>query len=169
MKKFIPLIICLYGLSTIEAQAADDWCWEKIDYPPSMFGKWSSRLRNSSSFVEKTFKRNADTLPQRPAEMMEGLAYLEVLLNEVCWDRHGNRQAQKKLGKVVLDIRTSLGLPSDMPRTKIINIYWSTAKLLSLATVEKLEVDEARQEGIKKLKQLKATLKAELKEYQDDL
>jgi hypothetical protein len=55
-----------------------------------------------------------------------------------------------------------------MSRQKMVNIYWSTGRLLSLANVGKLEVDENRKEKIIIIKEAKAALKAALKEFKKD-
>ena len=52
-----------------------------------------------------------------------------------------------------------------MSRQKMVNIYWSTGRLLSLATIQKLAVDENQKEKIIVIKEAKAALKAALKEF----
>ena len=47
----------------------------------------------------------------------------------------------------------------------MVNIYWSTGRLLSLANIQKLEVDEKQKEKIIVIKEAKAALKAALKEF----
>ena len=55
-----------------------------------------------------------------------------------------------------------------MKRTKIINIYWSTGKLLELADVKKLNIKDYQKTLIKKLREAKSNLKTELKEALDE-
>ena len=63
----------------------------------------------------------------------------------------------------MIGLRDTLGLPTKMKRTKIVNIYWSTGKLLELAKVKKLNIDSSKLEIIKMLREVKAELKKELK------
>ena len=65
-------------------------------------------------------------------------------------------------------MRVSLGLPKEIKRTKIINIYWSTGKLLELANVKKLNIKDYQKQLIKKLREAKSNLKTELKEALDE-
>ena len=86
-------------------------------------------------------------------------------------DRSGSTYDEKskyednkdKMIKILTELRETLGLPSNIKRTKIINIYWSTGKLLELANVKKIEIDKSELEIIKKLREIKSELKRELK------
>ena len=97
--------------------------------------------------------------------MLYGLAYLEILVNELCSDvtNYSGIKARKKIEKILTELRETLGLPTNIKRTKIINIYWSTGKLLELANVKKIEIDKSELEIIKKLREVKSELKRELK------
>ena len=102
--------------------------------------------------------------------MLYGLAYLEILVNELCVDttNYSSINARNKIEKIIIDLRVSLGLPKEMKRTKIINIYWSTGKLLELANVKKLNIKDYQKTLIKKLREAKSNLKTELKEALDE-
>ena len=68
----------------------------------------------------------------------------------------------------MIGLRETLGLPIEMKRTKIVNIYWSTGKLLELAKVEKLDIEDSKLEIIKMIREVKAELKKELKTIIDE-
>ena len=68
----------------------------------------------------------------------------------------------------MIGLRETLGLPIEMKRTKIVNIYWSTGKLLELAKVEKLDIEDSKLEFIKMIREVKAELKKELKSIIDE-
>ncbi len=140
-------------------------CYEKISYPKEMFGQFSNKQKTSIRKIEKFFKFGKKSLPEKPFRMLYGLAYLEILVNELCTDvtNYSGIQARKKISKVLLDLRNTLGLPSEMKRTKIINIYWSTGKLLELAKVTKIDVNEPKLKVIEKIRMVKSELKKELK------
>ncbi|MDC0227681.1 hypothetical protein OAK51_04195 [Alphaproteobacteria bacterium] len=141
-------------------------CYEKeISYPKEMFGQFSEKQKKSIKKIDEFFKYGKDTLSEKPYRMLYGLAYLEILVNELCTDvtNYSGIEARKKIEKVLIDLRDTLGLPTKMKRTKIINIYWSTGKLLELAKVKKLNVKDAKLELIKKLREAKSELKRELK------
>lgn len=101
--------------------------------------------------------------------MLQGLAYLEVLVNEMCFIRHDAavEMSRKKIEKIVLELRESLGLPVTFSRQKMINIYWSTGKLLELADVEKNEISAQQKQNITVLREAKAALKTALKKKRD--
>ena len=132
-----------------------------------MFGRFSNKRQKSSYEISRIFQFGKDTLSQRPHDMLYGLAYLEIMVNELCMDRHNPAaiKSQKKLQHIVDDLRQSLGLSRNMSRQKMINIYWSTGRLLSLANVQKLKVDEKKKEKIIIIKEAKAALKAALTEF----
>jgi len=151
---------------------AQEWCFEKdMIYPRGMFGQWSDKSQTASNKINQIFKFGKDTLSENPARMLYGLAYLEVMVNQLCFERHNASAAQsrKKIQAIVDDLRQSLGMPSDMSRQKMINIYWSTGRLLELAQVEKLNLDESRKENIALIREAKAALKATLREAKNDL
>jgi len=102
--------------------------------------------------------------------MLYGLAYLEILVNELCTDvsSYSGIKARKKIEEVLIGLRETLGLPIEMKRTKIVNIYWSTGKLLELAKVEKLDIEDSKLEIIKMIREVKAELKKELKTIIDE-
>ena len=102
--------------------------------------------------------------------MLYGLAYLEILVNELCTDvsSYSGIKARKKIEEVLIGLRETLGLPIEMKRTKIVNIYWSTGKLLELANVKKLNIKDYQKTLIKKLREAKSNLKTELKEALDE-
>ena len=170
------LIILLAFISPLSsaswgASSAEGWCYEKdIIYPNGMFGQWSNKRQKSSHEISRIFQFGKDTLSQRPSDMLYGLAYLEILVNELCMDRHNPEavKSQRKIQGIVDDLRRSLGLSKSISRQKIVNIYWSTGRLLSLANVQKLEVDENQKERIMVIKEAKAALKAALKEFKKD-
>ena len=141
-------------------------CYEKdISYPKEMFGQFSDKQKKSIKKIDDFFKFGKDTLPEKPYRMLYGLAYLEILVNELCTDvtNYSGIEARKKIEKVLIDLRDTLGLPTKMKRTKIVNIYWSTGKLLELAKVKKLNIKDSKLELIKKLREAKSELKRELK------
>ena len=173
MKQFLFGSIALILVLTFQSNAnAEEWCYEQdIIYPNGMFGQFSDRQKNSSNEVNKIFKFGKDKLPQRPHKMLYGLAYLEVLTNELCWERHNSSasRAREDIKEIIMDLRESLGLPKDLSHQKMINIYWSTGRLLSLANVEKLSLSEERKESINILREAKAALKLAFKDAKHDL
>ena len=105
---------------------------------------------------------------EKPERMLFGLAYLEVLMNELCFDRHSvaAQQSREKIEDIILGLRESLGIPTSFSRQKAINIYWSTGQLLKLAQVEKLEIDEERKKNIDLIRLTKSSLRAALRKAQ---
>jgi len=169
MKRFISSIFCLLFIA--HTAAAEKWCYEKnLNYPNGMFGQFSHKTKVTSQKINSIFKFGKDSLSEHPERMLYGLAYLEVLMNELCFDRHNTSaiQSREKIQKVIINLRTSLGLPSDMSRQKMINIYWSTGKLLEMASVKKLEIDKTRMDNIKILREAKSLLKSELSGAMDE-
>ena len=130
-----------------------------------MFGQFSGKQKTSIKKINRFFKHGKDTLPEKPYRMLYGLAYLEILVNELCTDvtNYSGIKAREKIEEVLIGLRDTLGLPTKMKRTKIVNIYWSTGKLLELANVKKLNIDDSKLEIIKMLREVKAELKKELK------
>ena len=96
---------------------------------------------------KQSFLNNLDTI--------SGLSILITHLEK-------NNKLQNDSEKIIIDLRVSLGLPKEMKRTKIINIYWSTGKLLELANVKKLNIKDYQKTLIKKLREAKSNLKTEL-------
>lgn len=174
MKSRLTIIVLLLSVISSPswgASSAERWCYEKgIIYPNGMFGQWSNKRQKSSHEISRIFQFGKDTLSQRPSDMLYGLAYLEIMVNELCMDRHNPAaiKSQRKIQNIVGDLRQSLGLSKTMSRQKMVNIYWSTGRLLSLANVQKLEVDENQKEKIIVIKEAKAALKAALKEFKKD-
>ena len=134
-----------------------------------MFGQFNDKKKTASKKINETFKFGKDKLPEQPAKMLQGLAYLEVLVNEMCLVRHDSAVdlSRKKIEKVVLDLRDSLGLPKKFTRQKMINIYWSTGELLELAEVKKNKLSKEQKHNITILRETKAALKAALKKAKD--
>ena len=164
----IVLLLSFISCPSWGASSAEGWCYEKgIIYPNGMFGKWGDKRQKSSHEISRIFQFGKDTLSQRPSDMLYGLAYLEIMVNELCMDRNNPEaiKSRKKIQGIVDDLRQSLGLSMSMSRQKMVNIYWSTGRLLSLANVQKLEVDEKQKEKIVVIKEAKAALKAALKEF----
>ena len=159
-------MICFLSLN---ANAAD-WCYERnLQYPEGMFGQFNDKKKTASKKVNEIFKFGKDKLAERPARMVQGLAYLEVLVNEMCFIRHNPSvdMSRKKIERIVLDLRASLGLPQKFTRQKMINIYWSTGKLLELAEVEKNKLTKEQRQNITTLREAKAALKAALKKARE--
>ena len=150
---------------------AKEWCYERnIKYPNGMFGQYEGKMKGSSEQVTRIFKFGKEKLPERPGQMLHGLAYLEVLVNEMCKERTDWKviRSREKIEKVINELRDSLGLPNDFTRQKIINIYWSTGELLKLANVEKLNISEKEKNNMQILREAKAFLKTALKKARDD-
>ena len=55
-----------------------------------------------------------------------------------------------------------------MDRSKVINIYWSTGKLLALAKVEKKSVNSERQKNIELIRKAKSQLRTSIRSYIDE-
>lgn len=169
MRKFIFSVLIMVTLPF--AALSDEWCYERdFKYPNGMFGQFEGKMKGASKQVSRIFKFGKDKLPERPGLMLQGLAYLEVLVNEMCkertnWDVIRSRE---KIEKITNDLRDSLGLPKDFSRQRIVNIYWSTGELLKLATVEKLKLDETQKKNIAVLREAKAALKTALKKARDN-
>jgi Mg2+/Co2+ transporter CorB len=162
------VLLSLLSSTSWGASSAESWCYEKgIIYPNGMFGQFSNKRQKSSHEISRIFQFGKDTLSQRPGDMLYGLAYLEIMVNELCMDRNNPEaiKSRKKIQGIVDDLRQSLGLSMSMSRQKMVNIYWSTGRLLSLANIQKLEVDEKQKEKIIVIKEAKAALKAALKEF----
>ena len=127
-------------------------------------------MKGASKQVSRIFKFGKEKLPERPGLMLQGLAYLEVLVNEMCMERNNWDviRSREKIERITNDLRDSLGLPKDFSRQRIVNIYWSTGELLKLATVEKNDIDETQKQNIRVLREAKAALKTALKKARDD-
>ena len=162
LRLFIIFLISLF----LNSKYSYSNCYERsISYPKEMYGQFSDKQRTSIKKIDRFFKYGKDTLPEKPYRMLYGLAYLEILVNELCSDvtNYSGIKARKKIEKVLTELRGTLGLPTNIKRTKIINIYWSTGRLLELANVKKIEIDKSELEIIKKLREVKSELKRELK------
>lgn len=158
--------ILLIGSNQVSAA---EWCYERdLNYPSGMFGQFNDKLKTSSNQISKYFKFGKDLLSEKPERMLFGLAYLEVLMNELCFDRHSvaAEQSREKIEDIILGLRESLGIPTSFSRQKAINIYWSTGQLLKLAQVEKLEIDEERKKNIDLIRLTKSSLKSALRKAQ---
>ena len=161
---FLILVAPFYAVAT-------EWCYESnIKYPNGMFGQFEGKMTGSSKQVSRIFKFGKEKLPERPDHMLHGLAYLEVLVNEMCKERTDWKviHSRQKIEKVTNELRVSLGLPKDFTRQKILNIYWSTGELLKLAAVEKLEISESEKMNIRVLREAKAALKTALRKALDN-
>ena len=90
-----------------------------------MFGQFSNKRQKSSHEISRIFQFGKDTLSQRPSDMLYGLAYLEIMVNELCMDRNNPEaiKSRKKIQGIVYDLRQSLGLSMSMSRQKMVNIY----------------------------------------------
>ena len=168
--RILTLSIILALIIPFTAVAAE-WCFERnIKYPNGMFAQYEGKMKGSSKQVTQIFKFGKEKLPERPSQMLHGLAYLEVPVNEMCKERTNWKviRSRQKIENVTNELRTSLGLPADFTRQRIINIYWSTGELLKLATVEKLEISEKEKTNIRVLRETKAALKTALRKALDD-
>ena len=132
-----------------------------------MFGQFNEK-KTASKKVNETFKFGKDKLPEHCQKMLQGLAYLEVLINEMCFVRHDAAvdMSRKKI-EGSLRFENSLGLPQKFTRQKMINIYWSTGELLELAEVTKNKLSKEQKHNITILRETKAALKAALKKAKD--
>jgi len=173
--KFLLFFAAAVFVSLSSAQAGDRTekgsCPEAgINYPPGMFKQYDSRSQTSSAEIQRIFKDGKDTLTAEPAKMLFGLAHLEIMLNELCRENGNSRLAhsRKNISTIVFDLRQSLGLSHDMSRSKVVNLYWSTGKLLQLADIEVREVDAGRAATVKKIREAKAALKTALKKARDE-
>lgn len=150
---------------------SSDWCYEKNTIPPNgMFGRFNDKQRTASKKINKIFKFNKEKLPERPASMLQGLAYLEILVNEMCFTRNNPTldESRKKIEKIANNIRESLGMPLDFSRKQMIDIYWSTNKLLQSAKIKKTKISQEKKEIINLLRKTKASLKLALKEERNN-
>ena len=162
LRLFLILLISLF----LNPKNSYSKCYERdISYPKDMYGQFSDKQKTSIRKIDRFFKHGKDTLPEKPHRMLYGLAYLEILVNELCSEitNYSGIKARKKIEKILTELRKTLGLPTNIKRTKIINIYWSTGKLLELANVKKIKIDKSELEIIKKLREVKSELKRELK------
>ena len=169
MKKIKITLFSTILLFICNQSFAAGWCYERdLNYPPGMFGQFNDKLKTSSNQINKYFKFGKELLSEKPERMLFGLAYLEVLMNELCFDRHSvaAQQSREKIEDIILGLRDSLGMPTSFSRQKAINIYWSTGQLLKLAQVEKLEIDEERKKNIDLIRLTKSSLRAALRKAQ---
>ena len=168
MKYFLILIVVIFSnfFNSYFAFSKND-CYEKLSYPPGMFGVFQNKMTTSTQEIQRIFVFGKKNIKEKPKDMLFGLAYLEVMVNQLCEDEHNFDaiKAKDKIVHITDGIRESLGLPIDIKRTKIINIYWSTGKLLSLASVKKIEIDESRKKSINLIREIKSLLKRSIKSY----
>ena len=85
-------------------------CYEKeISYPKEMFGQFSGKQKTSIKKINKFFKHGKYILPEKPYRMLYGLAYLEILVNELCTDvsSYSGIKARKKIEEVFDEIQRS--------------------------------------------------------------
>ena len=141
-------------------------CYQNISYPREMFGSLENKTNKSIREIQKVFVFGKNKLQEMPNRLLFGLAYLEVMINQLCEDMHNIQgiSTRKKLENVVNDIRDSMGISKTMDRSKIVNIYWSTGKLLSLAKIEKLNIDKIRKKNVNSVREIKSMLKSKIKE-----
>ena len=145
-------------------------CYQKISYPSKMFGQFQSKTNKSIREIQRIFVFGKKKIQEKPSDMLFGLSYLELIINQLCEQMHDSQAIMNriKIEKIVMDLRKSLGIPEDMLRSKVINIYWSTGKLLNLAKVEKLNIDEERQKNIQLLRKAKSQLRMSIMSYKDE-
>ena len=173
-KNFFCLLIVLilinpkvtFALNVISSQN----CYQKISYPAKMFSQFQSKTSKSIRKIQSIFVFGKNRIQEKPSDMLFGLAYLELIINQLCEQMHDSQAIMNriKIEKIVIDLRKSLGIPLDMQRSKVINIYWSTGKLLALAKVEKLYVDLQRQKNIELIRKAKSELRSSIKSYIDE-
>ena len=145
-------------------------CYKKISYPIDMFGALENKTNKSIREIQKVFVFGKNKLQEKPHSMLFGLAYLEVMINQLCEDMHNVQGilTKKKLETVVNDIRKSMGISEFMERSKVINIYWSTGKLLTLANIKIINIDEERKQNINSVREIKSMLRTLIKEKLDE-
>ena len=145
-------------------------CYEKISYPTKMIGQFQSKTSKSIREIQRIFVFGKSKIQERPSDMLFGLSYLELIVNQLCEQMHDAQAILNriKIQKIVLNLRESLGIPLDMDRSKVINIYWSTGKLLALAKVEKISVNAERQKNIELIRKAKSQLKTSITSYIDE-
>ena len=161
---FYPKIV--FSFNEISSQD----CYQKISYPSKMFGQFQSKTNKSIREIQRIFVFGKNKIQEKPSDMLFGLSYLELIINQLCEQMHDSQAIMNriKIEKIVIDLRKSFGIPDDMQRSKVINIYWSTGKLLNLAKVEKLTIDEERQKNIKLLRKAKSQLRMSIMSYKDE-
>ena len=145
-------------------------CYQKISYPTKMIGQFQNKTSKSTREIQRIFVFGKNKIQERPSDMLFGLSYLELIINQLCEQMHDSQAILNriKIEKIVLDLRESLGIPLDMDRSKVINIYWSTGKLLALAKVEKISVNTERQRNIELIRKAKSQLRTSIMSYIDE-
>ena len=168
MKYFLILCFLFFAIifTSFKAFSNND-CYEKISYPSGMFGTFQNKMTTSTQEIQRIFVFGKEKLKEKPKDMLFGLAYLEVMVNQLCEDKHNFDaiKAKEKIVDITDNIRDSLGLSIEMKRSKIINIYWSTGKLLSLARVKKIKINKERENSINLIRDIKSLLKRSIKRY----
>ena len=171
-KLFIILTLLMFfnpkvGFSFNQISSQD--CYQKISYPSKMFGQFQGKTNKSIREIQRIFVFGKNKIQEKPSDMLFGLSYLELIINQLCEQMHDSQAITNriKIEKIVMDLRKSLGIPEDMERSKVINIYWSTGKLLNLAKVEKLTIDEERQKNIQLLRKAKSQLRMSIMSHRD--
>ena len=172
-KSFIIIFVLIFfypkfGFSFIKISSQD--CYQKISYPSNMFGQFQNKTNKSLREIQRIFVFGKNKIQEKPSDMLFGLSYLELIINQLCEQMHDSQAIMNriKIEKIVMDLRRSLGIPEEMQRSKVINIYWSTGKLLDLAKVEKLPIDEERQKNIQLLRKAKSQLRMSIISYRDE-
>ena len=145
-------------------------CYQKISYPTKMIGQFQNKTSKSIREIQRIFVFGKNKIQKKPSDMLFGLSYLELIINQLCEQMHDSQAILNriKIEKIVLDLRESLGIPLDMDRSKVINIYWSTGKLLALAKVEKISVNTERQRNIELIRKAKSQLRTTIMSYIDE-
>jgi len=127
LSKLVIFSIVLF--STKFSFAEETGCYEKnLSYPHEMFGQFANRKHVAALEIYRVFRFKKNNMPQKPADILRGFAYLEVFLNELCYQRqnHKAQMSREKMIDIILDTRLLLGLGRKTPRQKVINFYWGT-------------------------------------------
>ena len=165
-KFFILITISLFFYPKIVFsfnEISSKCCYQKISYPSNMFGQFQSKTNKSIREIQRIFVFGKNKIQEKPSDMLFGLSYLELIINQLCEQMHDSQAIMNriKIEKIVMDLRNSLGIPEDMQRSKVINIYWSTGKLLNCKK-RKTTIDEKRQKNIQLLRKAKSQLRIQL-------
>ena len=100
LRLFLILLVSLF----LNPKNSYSNCYERdISYPKDMYGQFSDKQKTSIRKIDRFFKHGKDTLPEKPNRMLYGLAYLEILVNELCSDEtnYSGIEARKKIEKVL--------------------------------------------------------------------
>ncbi len=116
--------------------------YEKFELPEGMLGPMQNKLRQSADRVLTRFVKKKRSLSQYPGKAIKGMAYFEVLYNELLYDPSFEVDLLKDIHKGKQSFRDAFGFSSLLSITDATYRYWVLGELLDQGKVEDVFVEK---------------------------